>query len=45
MQEKVKQLIEGHDKVRYYILCEGCQQKISGTRGHPSALLLRRWIV
>ena len=45
MQQKVQHLIQEHDKVRYYYLCEKCQQKITGTHGHPSALLWPRLIL
>ncbi len=43
--EKVQQIAQGHDKVRFFFLCEGCQQKIQGTKGHPTALGLRRLVV
>ena len=45
MKQKVQHLIREHDKVRYYYLCEKCQQKMVGTPGHPSALLWPRLIL
>lgn len=45
MQQTIQPLIDRSDKVRYYTLCEGCRQKVTGTRGHPSATLPRPIII